>query len=50
MEPMTDDENQGGGSLLALALLALVAGGALNNGLISYAVNGTQYVAAAVGA
>jgi len=26
MEPMTDDESQGGGSLLALALLALVAG------------------------
>jgi alcohol dehydrogenase (cytochrome c) len=43
------------GNLLALdaasgALLkTLDAKGALNNGLISYAVNGTQYVAAAVG-
>lgn len=43
------------GNLLALdaktgaVLKRINAGGALNNGLISYAVDGTQYVAAAVG-
>ena len=43
------------GNLLALdakvgnVLKRINAGGALNNGLISYAVNGTQYVAAAAG-